>query len=487
MAPHPILRYSAGLALAGLAFFSCKLPAHLEIRDLPSPPTYLNYGLTEKSPADSAALGSLNWKTFFRDPLLIALIDTALQRNLDLKNAEQNLFAAQALLKASGGRLWPTVNAIAGAGLTRFGRQTIDGVGNYDVNFSPNIAADQRIPNPVPDFALGFQSTWEVDISGKIRHYKKAARARFMASEEGLRFLKTQIIGAVAHLYYLLISLDTELEIIRRNIELQESALEVIEIQKQSGKINELAVKQFRTQVLDTRSLEYEKLQERLVIENALNTLLARYPARIPRKDTLNVQDLPSLIQGPVSFNYVFQRPDIKAGLHQLTGAHHHLKASKAELYPSLVLNANFGLNGFDAAGLWSVPASLAFNLLSGLTAPILNRYVLLGQYKIAFSEKNKALLDYQQKVINAAQEVVNELNRFENFRKVAQYKAEEFQLMKEASKISDQLFYTGFANYLEVLMTRQVLLRAELELTEARLQQFLASVQLLRALGGGL
>jgi NodT family efflux transporter outer membrane factor (OMF) lipoprotein len=484
MVPKSCLRLSYFFMLA--VQISCTLPRHLEPKEKIEHPENLRYDFKEAPPLIEA-VAALSWKNYYKDSLLLALIDTALARNLDIKVAEQNLYAAQASLKAASGRLWPSLNFAAGAGLTRFGRQTIDGVGNYDVNFSPNISPDQRIPNPVPDFALGLQTSWEIDISGKLRQYRKAARYRYLASEEGLRFVKTQVVAGVASLYYLLIALDTELEIIRRNLELQESALEVIQIQKQSGKINELAVKQFKTQVLDTRSLEYEKMQERLAVENALNVLMARFPGRIPRKDTLNVSDLPVQIQGSIPFALLYQRPDIKSALHEAEAARHNLKAARAELYPSLLLSGTIGINGFDPAGLFSLPGSFAFNLMAGLVAPLINRYDLLGYYRLSFAEKNKALLDLQQKLITAASEVVNELNRFENFRKVADYKLEQFLLMKEALKIADQLFYTGYANYLEVLMTRQVLLRAELELTEARLQQYLASIQLLRALGGGL
>lgn len=484
MVAEKSLRYYALVVF--LVFSACSLPRQLAPEEELKHPENLGYGSKEGG-VSRELVASVSWRNYYKDPLLLALIDTALERNLDIKVAEQNLFAAQASLKAASGRLWPSVNFTAGAGLTRFGRQTIDGVGNYDVNFSPNISADQRIPNPVPDFALGLQTSWEIDVSGKLRQYRKAARYRYMASEEGLRYVKTQIVAGVASLYYLLITLDTELEIIRRNLELQESALDVIQIQKQSGKINELAVKQFRTQVLDTRSLEYEKLQERLAVENALNVLLARFPGRVPRKDTLNVADLPAQIQGNVPFSLLYQRPDIKSALHDLEAARHQFKAARAELYPSIFFAGTIGVNGFDAAGLLKLPGSFAFNLMAGLVAPLINRYDLIGYYRLSFAEKNKALLDLQQKLIIAASEVVNELNRFENFRKVADYKLEQFLLMKESLKIADQLFYTGYANYLEVLMTRQVLLRAELELTEARLQQYLASIQLLRALGGGL
>lgn len=484
MVPKSRLRYWP--LFVYVVFSACALPRALEPDEKLPHPASLHYG-GKDAPALQEATATISWRNYYKDSLLLALIDSALSRNLDIKVAEQNLFAAQATLKAASGRLWPSLSFTAGAGLTRFGRQTIDGVGNYDVNFSPNISADQRIPNPVPDFALGLQTSWELDVSGKLRQYRKAARHRYLASEEGLRYVKTQIVAGVASLYYLLITLDTELEIIRRNLELQEAALEVIEIQKQSGKINELAVKQFKTQVLDTRSLEYEKLQERLAVENALNVLLARFPGRIPRKDTLNISDLPVQIQGTVPFESLYNRPDIRSAMHELEAARHHLKAARAELYPGLVFSGTIGVNGFDVTGLFNLPGSFAFNLMAGLVAPLINRYDLMGHYRISFAEKNKVLLDLQQKLITAASEVVNELNRFENFKKVADYKLEQFLLMKEALKIADQLFYTGYANYLEVLMTRQVLLRAELELTEARLQQYLASIQLLRTLGGGL
>src|SRR5688572_13893396 len=114
--------------------------------------------------------GTLNYKDFFGDPILVNLIDTALVRNYDLLATLQRIEAAKADITRVRGSLFPVVNGNVTAGRRRFGKYTMDGVGNYDTNFSPNIESSQRMPEHLPDYYLGVQTSWEADIWGKIRN-----------------------------------------------------------------------------------------------------------------------------------------------------------------------------------------------------------------------------------------------------------------------------------------------------------------------------
>ncbi|HAC25790.1 MAG TPA: RND transporter, partial [Cytophagales bacterium] len=125
------------------------------------------------------------WRDFFKDQYLVALIDTAIRTNLDLKVAVQRIYQAQAGFRYSRQLFFPTVNARAGLGTTRFGDYTVDGVGNFDTNLSNNITEEQRIPGPVPDLFLGLETSWEAGFAGKLRNRKRAAHARYLSSQFG--------------------------------------------------------------------------------------------------------------------------------------------------------------------------------------------------------------------------------------------------------------------------------------------------------------
>lgn len=460
---------------------SCGVPKNIQVNEKITMPEKFNANQN-----DSSKVNLINWKEFFKDKLLVALIDSALVNNPDMKIAYQRLYFARSNFKVNRNALFPNLNAVTGAGVTRFGDYTIDGVGNYDTNFSPNINEDQRIPNPVPDFLLGLNTNWEIGFFGKLRNRKKAAFYKMLATEQGKHLVTTQLVAEVARQYYELLSVDTEVEILKNNIALQEKAFEIIEIQKQSGRINELAVKQFQAQLLHAKTLEAIKQQEQSALENNLNYLLGRYPQKITRKDTIEITDLPEALKIGVPSELLKNRPDVLMAEKEWLAGKADVKAALAAFYPSININANYGVNAFKSALLFSTPASIAYVLIGSITNPLLNRQQIMAAYKLAFTQKNEAFLNYQKTLLKSVEEVNTELSRYKNYEKAAEIKQEEVKTMKEAVTISNELFLTGYANYMEVLMTRQSRLESELELTQTRKELFIASINLYKALGGG-
>jgi len=125
------------------------------------------------SSSDSATVADIAWRTFFTDTNLVRLIDAAVENNQDVKTALQRVVMARADIRASKGALLPNIDAILSAGADKYGDYTMNGVGNYDTNLSPNIDKDQHIPtSPTTDVFLGLRSAWEVDIWGKLKSKK---------------------------------------------------------------------------------------------------------------------------------------------------------------------------------------------------------------------------------------------------------------------------------------------------------------------------
>src|SRR5690606_34837382 len=167
----------------------------------------------------NVSVASITPDQFFPDPHLRALTTLVLQQNPDMQIALQRIKLAGAYLSMSRGALLPSLDAAVSAGGTKFGKYTIDGVGNFDTNLSPNIDEDQKTPvSPTPDMWLGLRTSWEIDLWGRLRNMKKAARLRFLATQQGKDLVTAALVAQTTLLYYELVALDQEAEIIRENI-----------------------------------------------------------------------------------------------------------------------------------------------------------------------------------------------------------------------------------------------------------------------------
>ncbi len=468
----------AGLALA--AFMSaCKVAAPAP---LPATPALPSFG----AGTESTSLSDLHWKDFFKDPILISLIDTALQRNPDMLAAAQQIEIARANVQMAQGALLPQISGVGAIGVERFGKYTMTGVGNYDTNLSENISEDQKVSDPlVPDYFLGFRSSWEIDLWGKLRKSKKAAMARFLASEKGKQLVVTSLIADVAHLYYHLLALDMELETLNRHIELQQIGVKLIKVQKEGGRATELAVQQFMAQLLNTKGLKVEKEQEIVGVENQLNRLLGRFPQPIVRGGSLYEQELPEEARAGVASEILRRRPDIRMAELELVAAKVDVEAARAAFLPSLTLSPYVGFNAFNASLLFQ-PASLAYGVLSGLSAPLLNRNHLQAAYKSSDANRIQAFSAYQNSILNGVQEVMTSLKEIENYKKVAALKEEEVNMLHKAVRASNNLYAVGYATYFEIILAQRSVLEAELNLTNTRKSILQSTVRLYRALGGG-
>jgi outer membrane protein, multidrug efflux system len=435
--------------------------------------------------ADTVGIASQSWRTFFADEPLVALINTALAQNLDLRMATQRIEQARATFRYTRGFLAPQVNAVASAGVDRFGRNTLNGVGNFDTNLSENVQGTLVIPNPTPDFFVGARSTWEVDIWGKLRNQRKAAYLRLLASEEGRRVVVTGVVAEVARFYYALLALDGEAEIIHKNIDYQQNALELVRIQKEAGRVTELAVQQFAAQLLDTRSRQAQVRQQIIEAENELNRLLGRFPQPIVRGRSLQRRELPGPVLAGLPAQMLLRRPDIRQRERELQAANIDVAVARAEFLPALNLTGYLGLNSFRLGTLLS-PASVAAGVLSGLSAPVFNRRFVRANYEGSVAQSREAFYRYQQTIVDSYSEVAGSLRGVANYREVAEFQTEQVQTLTNAVNTANELFGTGYATYLEVITAQRSVLEAELSLINTKRAQFLALTDLYRSLGGG-
>ena len=427
---------------------------------------------------DTASVAQLSWQQFFADSALVALIDTALRANPDQFIAVQRVEVARAGLVAARGALLPTVSAGAMGTIDKFADYS--GVGNTDTNDG------RRLPALVPDLFLGFRSNWEIDLWGKLRQRRQAAFVRVLASEQGRRLVQTALVAQVASLYYELLTYDNQLAVLGKNRVLQERAVEIVKVQKLGGRATELAVQQFLAQLLRTRSLQVEAEQRIVATENTLNRLLGRYPQPIRRGRALTAQTVPAAISAGLPAAMLLRRPDVQQAELELVASRADVAAARAAFLPSLTLTPYLGVNAYSPALLLQTPGSLVYGLLGGLSAPLLNRSLFRADYRRAAAQQQSAYWSYQKAIQTGFEEVTTDLRGLENYRRAADLRQQEVAALTRAVAVSNTLYSASYANYLEVVTAQRSVLEAELNLTDARRQQFLLLIDLYRALGGG-
>jgi outer membrane protein, multidrug efflux system len=476
----------AGL-IAGLLFLTsaCKVTRPLIPDTVATPLTFMANDTTINSGTDTNSIANIKWAGFFADKKLKDLVGQAIKQNPDLLIAVQQIEKANAILMVRRNAFAPSITGVASAGVERYGDYTLNGVGNFDTNLSPNIEKDQKIPNPTPDYFLGLRSSWEIDLWGKLKNQRRAAAARYEKEKNAVRFLQTLLVSEVAEKYYELAALDNEIKIIKRNIALQQEALDIVKVQKEAGRATELAVQQFNAQLLFTKAAAYRVQQDLVRIENQLNNFLGRFPQSVARDSLRPINDYNRRMATGVPADMLLHRPDIREAEMELIAAKADVNAARAAFYPSLTITPFAGFNSFNAS-MFLNPASLAYGVVGGLTAPLFNQKRIKAAHQISLAENQEAYQQYRKTVINAYSEVVTQLNAIENLNKSYRIKQEEVSALKNALNNSRDLYLGGRASYLEIIAAQKVLLEAELQLNEIHRQQYTARIELYRSLGGG-
>lgn len=423
----------------------------------------------------------LDWKKYFQDPNLIALIDTALNRNQELNITLQEIQISQNEIRARKGEYLPFIGLRAGAGVEKAGEYTRAGAVEKNLEIRP----ETKFPEPLTDYFVGAVASWEVDIWKKLRNSKKAAALRYMASIEGRNFLVTNLIAEIANSYYELLALDNLLNIVEQNMEIQNDALQIVRQQKDAAKLTQLAVNRFEAQMLNTRNLQYDIRQRIVETENRLHYLTGSFPSNLSRSSArFTDMNLDSLSLG-VPAQLLMNRPDIRQAEMQLEAAKVDVKVARANFYPSFGITSGVGFNAFKPTYLIS-PESMIYNLAGDLVAPLINRNAIKASYNSANARQLQEVYHYEQTVLNAYVDVVNQLSKVQNFTGSYRTKSQEVEILMQSVTIANNLFRSARADYLEVLLTQREALESKMDLIEIKLKQLNAKVNIYKALGGG-
>ncbi|WP_036301236.1 TolC family protein [Methylotenera sp. L2L1] len=476
MNKHSYIRLAVISALA-LMMQACSIPLLTTKKaDTQLPEHFNNRAQAAENTAD------VNWKDFFEDPYLPALIDTAITNNKEVNILIQRISIASNEIQARKGEYLPFVNFGAGAEVEKVGRFTRNGA----VEENLEIKEGKSFPEYLGNYQFGLYSSWELDVWKKLRNATKVATMEYMASIEGKNFLVTNLVAEIANAYYELIALDNQLENLEQNIRIQQNALEVTKQLQQYARATSLAVKRFEAEVKKNQSKQYVIKQQMVELENRINFLLGRTPQPIQRASSGFMDKKPKLIQAGVPSQLLQHRPDIRKAELELAAADLNIEVAKANFYPSFAIRAGLGFQAFNPKYLLNTPESLMFSIAGDAMAPLINRNAITAVYKNANATQIQAAYDYEQTIINAYGEVSNQLSSIDNLEKNYQLKSTQVEALTESVDVANQLFKSARADYLEVLLTQREALEAKNELIETKQKQISAMVGLYRALGGG-
>ncbi|MCA9108637.1 MAG: TolC family protein [Planctomycetaceae bacterium] len=425
---------------------------------------------------------NLTWWEFFGDPILANLIDQALVGNQELKILNEEIWIANNEVDARSGEYLPFFNIGAGAGIDKASRFTREGA----VEDALQVAPGKAFPEPLPDFLLAANVSWEIDIWRKLRNARDAAAFRFLATQEGQNYMVTRLVAEVAENYYELLALDNRLATLDLTIEIQQQSLKVAEAKKAAARGTELAVQRFQAEVRKNQSEKYIIEQEIIEVENRINFLLGRYPQPVDRA-SVNYIDLNlCALNVGVPAQLLQNRPDIRQAEQALAAAGLDVEVARARFYPSLDISAGVGYQAFNPKFLFVTPEALIYNVVGELVMPVINRRAIEAAYRSANAMQIQRVYEYQRTVLNAYTEVVNYMTKVENYGQSIEVKKQQLEALEASVDSANKLFQNARAEYVEVLLAQREMMEARLVLIETKRQQLAAIVNTYQALGGG-
>ncbi|PIF62562.1 TolC family protein [Flavobacterium sp. 11] len=451
---------------------SCNVSKNIETPKDAFPENFRNVSVS----TDTTSIGDLEWKNFFTEKDIIQLIDSAITRNNNLQIATKNIEIAQFRFTQSKWGNVPQANLFVNASTSN----------PSDNSFTGKNLSQALGQNHIDDYSAGISLSWEADIWGKIRNQKKGAFAEYLQSEEVKKALQTTIVANVSSGYYNLLMLDAQLQIARQNLKLNDSTTKIIKLKYDAGQVTSLAIQQSEAQKLNAAQLIPLLEQNIAIQENALSVLTGSFPNSKQRSILLSSIEVKNNASIGIPSSLVSRRPDVRSAELALKVANANVGITKADLYPSLKITAQGGLNSFETSNWFNIPASLFGTIAGGLTQPLLNNKKVRTQYNIAVAEREKAVLSFRQAVLVAVSEVSNALVKVEKLALQEAFLQERVKTLQQATKNSNLLFKNGMAEYLEVLSAQANILQSELELANMKREQLIANIELYRSLGGG-
>ena len=466
------LLFGAGVLVAAIALTGCSVGPNYR---RPAAPVATKWELAEPwregAPKDAVPKGE--WWSVFHDDDLNALEKQALDANQSLRISMARLEQARAAAALQVSTNFPALTTSP-----TLQRQRLSG--NRPTNGVP-VALQPATQNI---FVLPFTVSYEVDLFGRRRRSIEAAEASYQAGAAELENVRLLVASQVAGDYFNLRQLDSELAILNHTVEALQKGLDLVNSRHQGGVASGLDVAQEETLLNTTRTQAVLLLQQRKQLENALAVLLGQ-PApdfHLPSK-VLNAE--PPTLEVGLPSDLLERRPDIAEAERQMAVANAQIGVAKAAYYPSLNLFGQGGWQAADVAKLlnvgstfWALGANVGQEIFSGGARRAQTQFAQAGY------EGNVAA--YRQSVLTAFQEVQDEITGLSVLMQAQQSQQQAVDAARRTLDISTSRYSGGLVSYLDVVTAQRDLLANEQQLASIQGQRLVASVLLVKALGGG-
>jgi len=419
------------------------------------------------SPAD--AQPKQNWWEVFGDSTLNSYIERATTNNQTLKAAMARFDQARASARVTRADLLPTIAANPNGDRLRFSP-------NQQPSFGALTATTLRLP---------LDLSYEVDLWGRVRRAFEGSRAEAQASAADLHNALLSIQSEVAQNYFTLRNFDRQREIVLQSIQLRREAKEILNSRVQAGTAPELDLARAETEVASTEADLVRLQRSRSSLETAIAILLGNLAPnfQVPAVETPNTT-IPT-VPPALPSELLERRPDVARAERQLAAANARIGVARAAYFPSLRITGSAGYVSAELDSLfnwdsrvWSLGPSLSIPLFSGGR----NRAAL----ERARSGYDEAIALYRQQVLVAFAEVQEQLTALELLSSESDAIQRTVQAAQRTAELARARYDGGIASYLEVIESQRTLLSTKLESARVQNQRQIATVQLIKALGGG-
>jgi multidrug efflux system outer membrane protein len=427
--------------------------------------------MREARPLENAPKGA--WWEVFQDRRLNALIADATQHNQQLKGAIARFDQSRANAQLARASFFPTI----GTGFVAETQRTSENM--------PSAFPLNGLMYEGPGYNVPLEFSWELDLWGKLRRQSEAAGAQLAGVAAAMQNMLLTVQADVALNYIRVRTLDAEIEVVKQAVELRRESLAITQARVKAGAGSELELAQAETE-LATAQAEISGLQvQRDQLENAIAVLSGQNPTVFRLPWAPRGTGTPEGIPVGVPSDLLERRPDIAQAERALAAASAQIGVAKSAAFPSVKLMANGGLlsGEFD---LLADSTSLMWNAGPRVTIPLFTGGKNVANFERALAVHDEALAGYRQAILVAFSEVENSLSAIANLKTQAEAQQRATESAAKALSLARTRYEAGTSPYLDVIEADRTALAVRRAAVQIAGQQWLASVGLVKALGGG-
>jgi NodT family efflux transporter outer membrane factor (OMF) lipoprotein len=459
----------AAATLSGLTLAACNLAPQYAPPRLVIAPAYKEaVPWTQAQPGETLARGA--WWTAFHDPVLNGLEDQVDTANPTLAAALAAYDQARALGAEANGASLPTVTA---SGSPTYNRQSDN---------RPLRGAGQ--PNEYAADTVGVGVTYELDLWGRVRDLVAAGRAEAQATAADLANIRLSLQIELADDYLSLRGLDAQARLLANTTEAYQKALDLTQARHTGGVASGLDVSRAEAQLSSAKAQNSQVAAQRALFEHAIASLVGKSASALTIAPAINDRLIPDVPAG-VPSTLIQRRPDIAAAERRAYAANRQIGVARAAFFPTVNLDPQYGFQNAGGQNLliapntfWTVGPEIALTLFDGGA-----RRAAAAASRAAFQ---LASAQYRAAVLSAFQQVEDQLALVNHYRAEAADQADAVMASRTTTRLSLVRYREGATNYLDVVTAQTSELLAEQTALALETDRQRASVDLVRALGGG-